>query len=336
MNAKVLKRLAALRERYTSLEQMADALRVHPGFEDLNRSTLSRWLKDPPQRAAVAVRILNSHRPATRLRMALPHALSLIPAWMLTWEAEERKPYGLLSKRCGLRTEVKPTQHGGPALEALMKGEVDLAVVPGDMLGQLGRDCRRICLVSKSYVAGIATQLIEAVSDLKGKSFGVVAGSAFATRLSEVGRTWGIEVRPPVVFQSPKDIVQALLAGQINGMIGSEPSVSQVRRAVARSLELFPIREGLLGWFEMHLAANIRTAPPNGVRCYLAALQETTDYSTARKSVAAFQAEIASRFGMDQADVRSMLTNIAFSEGPLEPVPVLALWEREVVKLRER
>jgi len=330
------KKLAVIRERYSSLEEMADALRVQPGFEDLNRSTISRWLKNPPQRAHVAVQILNSRRTATRLRLAQAETLSLIPSWMLTWEAEDGKPYGLLEKQYGIAAKVQPTRQAGPALEMLVKGEVDVALVPGDMLGQLGRNCRRVCLLSQLYVTGIATRLIEAVSDLQGNTFGIVAGSAFATRLSEASRTWGFELRPPLAFSTPKDIVQALLARKINGMVGSEPSVSQVRRAVARSLKTFPIREGLLGWFEMHVAVNMKVAAPGAVRAYLWGLQETAQYANSRKSVAAFQAEMASRYGMDQADVRSVLTNTTFALRDFEPAPVLALWEREVVDLRKR
>lgn len=336
MNTRILKQLTAIRERYTSLEEMADALRVHPGFEDLNRATLSRWLKGPAPRARVAVQILNSRRTATRLRIAQPQTLSLIPSWMLSWEAEEGKPYGLLKKQHGIEAEVQPTRHGGPALELLMAGKAGIASVPGDIVGQLGRDCRRVCLLSKSYVACIATRPIEAISDLRGRTFGIVAGSAFATRLAEVSRTWGIEVRPPLVFTTPKDIVHALLARQINSMIGSEPSVSQVRRAVARSLQVFPIREGLLGWFEMHVAVNMKAAAPGAVRAYLGGLQETTRYANARKSVAAFQAEIAARFDMDQVDVRHVLANTHFSLGDFEPATLLMLWEREVVDLRKR
>lgn len=334
MDKKVLKQLTAIRERYTSLEEMAEALRAHPGFEDLNRSTLSRWLKNPQQRARLAVEILNSRRAAMRLRIAEPQTLSLVPSSMLTWEVEQGKPYGVLKKQYGVVAEVQPTRHGGPALEALVKGKADIAVVPRDMLSQVGPDCRRVCLLSKLYVTGLATQAIDAISELKGKRFGIVAGSAFGTRLHEVSLSWGITLPQPLAFPAPKDIVQALLARQIDGMVGSEPSVSHVRRAVGRSLQIFPIRGGLLGWFEMHVVLNLKTTQPACVRAYLCGLLETVEYTNARKSVAVFQAEIASRYGMDEADVRSILTNTTFCLGEFEPAPVLTLWEREAVSVR--
>lgn len=335
MNHKQFRELAALRAGFTSLEEMAAALRGHPGFMDLHRATLSRWMRRPSPRAAVAIQVLKSRRSAVRLRIAQPETLSLIPSWMLTWEPEEGKPHGLLERRFGVAAQVQPSRHGGPALDLLMKGKTDIAAIPGDMLPQLGRGCRRLCLLSKLYVSGIATRPIEAVLDLKGKTFGIVAGSAFATRLSEVARTWGVALPAPLIFASPRDIAQALLAGKVHGIVGSEPSVSHVRRAVGRSLQTSPIREGLLGWFEMHLAVNLRTAPPSAVRAYLAGLLETTRYANARRTVAAFQAEIAARFDMDQSDVRQVLGDTVFSVGDFDPATILALWEREVVDLRK-
>lgn len=197
-----------------------------------------------------------------------------------------------------------------------------------------GDHCRRLCLVSRLYITGFATQLIESVFDLKGKTFGYLEGSAFGTRLNHLNRTWRVGLTPPVVVETPKDCVQALLAGRISGMVGSERTISQVRRAVERSLHVFPVPQGVLGSFEMHLAVNLKIAHPAPVRAYLSALRHTVEYTNARKSVAAFQAEIASRFNMDTHDVRNVLTNTIFSVGDLDPGAMLTLWEREVVDLR--
>ena len=86
MNRNLLKQLAAIRQRFTSLEEMAEALRPHPSFEGLNRATLSRWLKSPSPRTAVAIEILNSRRPARRLRIGESNTLSVLPSALLTWD----------------------------------------------------------------------------------------------------------------------------------------------------------------------------------------------------------------------------------------------------------
>ncbi len=74
--------------------------------------------------------------------------------------------------------------------------------------------------------------------------------------------------------------------------------------------------------------------PPT--RAYLCGLQETVRYANARKSVAAFQAEIASRYNMDQGEVRNILADTTFSLGEFHPEVILTLWEREAVQLRNR
>ena len=185
------------------------------------------------------------------------------------------------------------------------------------------------------YITAIARVRIESVSDLQGKTLGYLKGSAFGMLLEHLTRTWGIHLPPPLSLETVKHCVQALMAGRIQGMFGSEPSVSQVCQALERSLPVFPVRQGILGSYEMHVAVNLRTAHPATVRAYLSGLQETVRYANGRKAVPAFHAEIASRYQMDARDVRNVLTNIHFSLGNLEPAAMLRLWEREVVELRQ-
>lgn len=332
---RLLRQLALLRQRFTSLEEMAEALRVYPGFDRLNRATLSRWLKHPSQRAVAAVEILNSRRQPDRLRIGESKTLAVIPSSMLHWGAEEGKSYGLLEKQFGVKAEVHATRSGVEAFELLVNDRIELALVPGDVLNQLGPHCLRVCLLSKLYVTGIATRPTESVFDLKGKRFGVLTSSAFGTRLNHANRNWGLELPPPVALPTPQDCVRALIEGKIHCMAGSEPSISQIRRAAERTVPIYPIPQGVLGWFEMHVAVNLKMAHPATVRAYLCGLQETVRHTNGRKGVPAFQAEIASRFQMDPWDVRNVLTNIIFSVGDFEPAAVLTLWEREVVNLRK-
>ena len=330
----LVRQVGLLRQRFTSLEAMAEALRAHPGFEQLNRATLSSWLKHPPARAKAAVEILSFRRQPARLRIAETSTLSAIPSSMLHWASEAGKPYGSLETQYGVKVEVHPSRHGGPALELLLNDRVDLALIPSDMINQLAPHCARVCLLSKLYISGLATRPVESVFDLKGKRFGVLSGSAFAARLSHESRNWGLELRPPLVLPAPQDCVRALIEGKIDCMAGSEPSISQIRRAANRTISVHTIPHGVLGWFEMHLAVNLKTANPAAVRAYLCALQEAVPYTNGRKSVAGFQKEIAARFKMDPSDVRNVLANIIFTLGDFEPRSILALWEREILSLR--
>jgi hypothetical protein len=89
------------------------------------------------------------------------------------------------------------------------------------------------------------------------------------------------------------------------------------------------IPTGVLGWFEMHVAVNLRTAHPGAVRAYLSGLQESVSYTNGRKAVAAFHAEIGKRYNLEPSEVRNILANVLFGVSDLDPATALKLWERE-------
>ncbi len=326
---RLLREFASVRRRFTSLEAMAEALRVHEGFEDLNRSTLSRWMKRPTQRTHRAVQLLKSRLQSVRLRIGETKTLSVLPASMLLWDVKDPTPYGQLARRYGIQPEIHPTAHGKAGLEILVSGQADLAVVPGDLIHWFPSHCARLCLLSRVYIAGISTRLVDSAFDLRDCRFGILSGSSFGTRLNHESRKWGFELPPPLFFPSLEDCVRALSDGRIQGVAGWEPFVSHARRAARRHVSLHPIPQGVLGWFEMHVALNLRTANPSGVRAYLVSLEEAVRFTNGRRSVASFHAEIARRYGMTPSQVRHILTNIIFAVEDLEPTTVLKLWERE-------
>jgi len=328
-NEAILKDLRAARARFTSLEAMAETLRSHPGFQDLNRGTLSRWLSKPSPRARVAVQILKSRQPPAVLRIGENKTLSVIPSSMLQWPVKKGTPHGLLSGLYKMKPEVHATPHGNGSFDLLVKGETDVALLPGDLLSQLPSFCARVCLLSKVYIAGIAVKPVTSVFDLKGRCFGVLAGSSFMTRLKFESRNWGFELPPALVLPSAQDCVQALLDGTIDCLAGWEPFVSHAQRDVERRRFLHVIPHGVLGWFEMHVAVNLKTAHPGAVRAYLSGLQESVRYINGRKSVASFHGEIGARYSMAPAEVRHILANITYEMRDLDPVTLLKLWERE-------
>ncbi len=331
-NKSVERKLAAIRQRYVSLEEMAEALRRHPGFEDLNRATISRWLEKPTRRAELAIEILNSRRAGARLRIAQPNSLSVLPSTMLMWSADEGRSYGLLAKRYGVELVLAQTATGGEAFDLLEKGQAEIALGSRDLLPQLGKDCYRLCTLSKTYIVGFAVQPVEAITDLRGLRFGFLNGSPFGNRFEALTKSWGIPTPAPVGLATAKDCADALKAGRVQGLVGAATAVGQSRRMVERSIRLFPVPQGMLGSYEMELAVNQKIAQPATVRAYLHALQETADYVNYRKTVEAFQAEIAERAQMERHDVRSMLNNSIYAVSNLEPRTLLSLWEQEVVR----
>ena len=325
-----------IRRRFTSLEAMADALRVHEGFEGLNRSTLSRWMNHPTQRTRRALDLLDSDLHSVRLRIGETRTLSVIPASMLLWDNRKGTPYGCLARRYGIQPEIHPTAHGKDGLELLVSGKADLAVVPADLLHWFPSHCARLCLLSRFYISGISTRLVDSAFDLRECRFGILSGSSFGTRLSHESRNWGFDLPAPLFLPNLDECIKALVDGRIQGVAGWEPFVSHARVAAGRHVSLHAIPQGVLGWFEMHVAVNLRTAHPSAVRAYLVSLEEAVRVTNGRKGVASFHAEIGQRYSMTPSEVRHILTNITFGVEALEPTTVLNLWEREAAFLQGR
>ena len=323
--------LNIIREHFTSLETMAAALRAHEGFEGLNRATLSRWLTRPSKRARAAVEILRSRRPPAVIRIAENKTLSVIPSSMLQWDIKEGTPHGLLASRYDMKPTAHATPHGNGSFELLANGHADVAVIPGDLVSRLPEFCSRLCLLSKVYIAGISAKPVTSPFELKNKRFAVLAGSSFVTRLTFESRNWGFELVPPLVLPSLQDCASAMIDGTAQCIVGWEPFVTHARRAIERSRPVHNIPHGVLGWFEMHAAVNLRTAHPAAVRAYLSGLQESVSYTNGRKSVAAFHAEIGKRYSLEPSEVRNILANVIFSASDLDAATALRLWEREAL-----
>jgi hypothetical protein len=327
----ILRDFNLIRLRFTSLETMAEALRAHEGFQDLNRATLSRWLTQPSKRTRAALEILRSRRPPAVIRIAENKTLSVIPSSMLQWEIEEGTPHGLLASRYEMKPEVHATSHGNESFEFLANGRADIAIVPGDLVPQLPDSSARLCLLSKVYIAGISTRPVPSAFDLKNKRFALLAGSSFVARLTYESRNWGFDLIPPLVLPSLQECVQAVLDGKAHCIAGWEPFVTYARRAIERNRPVHTIPHGVLGWFEMHVAVNLKTAHPGAVRAYLAGLQESVSYTNGRKSVAAFHSEIGRRYNLEPSEVRNILANIIFGVSDLDAATTLKLWEREAL-----
>jgi len=327
--------LKEVRQRFASLEKMAEALRPHPGFEGLNAATLSRWMnKKPPRRAAMAIQVLKSKVPSMRLRIAEPRSLWVLPSTMLGWKADAGRPYSLLKTKYGIDVEIATTETGNGALQLLQEEKVEIALAAPELLNQCGPDCCQISSLSKARLIGIMKEKVGSVSDLKGLRLGVPEGSAIPMRLGNLCNQFA--VAPPHMqgFKKVSDFVRAIKkdkkSGGIDGVVGWEPLISQIKSKIP---DLLTVRPDLLGSIEIVAVVNMTIAEPAAIRAYLSSLQETSEYVEKRKSIPAFHAEVAGELGMDKQDVKNVLENSVFftSDSDLATLrPLLSLWEREV------
>lgn len=318
--------------RYTSLEKVADALRLHSGFEKVNRATIHRWRSSPSHRTELAIKILSSQRVPSKLRIAEPRSLLALPSMMLEWSPVEGKPYGKLKGLFDIEVEKVPVGTGGEALALLEAEEVQLALAAPSLLSKY-INCRSVCSLTSSPIMGVASKKVESIVDLKGLRCGCFDKSAIPQLLENFSSTMKLELPPVQRFppESIRDCISAFDDKHIDCFVAWQPYISQIN--VARPA-LIPVRESVFGYLDIHVVVNIKTAHPKAIRAYLMCLQEAVDYVEARKSLESFYKEVAGQLAgkgmtLSKQDIKNVLDNSLFSTRECDMGTLLALWRRD-------
>jgi len=332
--AHIAKDLHKIRERYTSLEQMAEALRSHPGFEAINRATLSRWLVNPAGRAALAARILLSKQHPAKIRVAEPELLWVLPSMVLRWPAQRGTPCGSLERNFGVEVVVQPVIAGVNAVELLTQGRVEVALAAREVIERAGPDCSRICRLSEAPITGIALNPVASIYDLEGLVLTYPQGSAVYDRIMEIRRSGIIKLPEPIPFQDESHCIELLRLGTATGALGWEPIISHVKRSIEDSLSLHSIAQNLFPPLKIDVAINMKIANASSVRAYLWGLLEAARFVEKQKAVDDFHIEIANKFRMSKSDVRDVMRSTRFVVDEVDPLTVLTLWGREAGELR--
>jgi hypothetical protein len=326
------KEFERLIKRYASLEKVADALRRHTGFEKVNRATIHRWRRSPSRRTELAIKILSSQRIPSKLKIAEPRSLLVLPSMMLEWSPTEGKPYGKLKGAFDIEVEKVPVGTGGEALALLEAEEVQLALAAPSLLSKYG-NCRSVCSLTRSPVIGVANKKVESIVDLKGLRCGCFDKSAIPQLLINLNQTLNLGLTDVQRFppESIADCITAFDGNQIDCFVAWQPYISQI--TVARP-DLIPVRESVFGYLDIHVVVNIKSAHPKAIRAYLMCLQEAVDYVEARKSLESFYNDIAGQLAgkgmtLSKQDIKNVLDNSVFSTGECDMGTLLTLWNRD-------
>jgi hypothetical protein len=324
-------------ERYGSLEKIAEELRQHPGFEKLNRATVSRWVARPTRRAMLAVQLLSSKRSIsslpTHIHIAEPRSLWVLPSTVLGWEGDE-DPYGLLDKRYGIKVKVTQIRDGSEALKVLKAEEVDVALLAPELLSfQDTQECFKLCTLSTAFMIGIANRKVETLPDMKGMRIGFPAGSA----VGEIAERWylrlGFELPSLVGLTDIPSFVRAVNSREIDCVLAWEPMISYIKR---RAKGYLKINSSLLPQIEIAVCLNRNNVSPALIRSYLLSLTTSAKYVEANKQSHSFHLDIARRLKMEPKEVGTVLGSSMFYSpaSDLEILrPVLTLWEQDILSL---
>jgi ABC-type nitrate/sulfonate/bicarbonate transport system substrate-binding protein len=138
----------------------------------------------------------------------------------------------------GLRVEQREFTRGSKAMEALVKGEIDISSSTGFALTAASFAERRLRVVSTVATAGNDNQIVARrdrgvvlLPDLRGKRVGVVKSGMSQYVLDLMLMQGGMTARDvTIVHQEPPQLVKLLLAGELDAVCIFGAWVDQARR----------------------------------------------------------------------------------------------------------
>ncbi len=147
----------------------------------------------------------------------------------------------------GLCAELREFTRGKNALEAMMRGEIDIASSPGYSLVAATFAEHGLRVVSTVAIAGNDNQIvarrdrgIATLPDLQGKRVGVIKGGiaqyVFDLMLLQGGMTAGDVT---IVYEEPPRLLSLLLAGELDAVCVFGAWVDQARRGLGDKASVF-------------------------------------------------------------------------------------------------
>lgn len=268
--------LAQVRERYLSLQDMANDLARFQEFEGVSASTVSRWLsaeKDPnqkglPPRAQRAIWRLASPKPEGVLRVSYPIAPFALPIMLLTAFLQRNTlPPGL--QKVNIESVDTPTGH--EAIKMLIKNEADVALSYHFFHDESAAStCLRLTSFCRYYVSGLGREDKKIINrrELPNIRFGYDVNSGVGIYLRNCIPFPSFGDYEPKYFNDALHAVQMLADRKIDFVLASQPTLTKIRKEMDilhpdKPLRSFP--SSLLPPADFDIFLNKRTVNANAV-----------------------------------------------------------------------
>jgi len=205
-----------------------------------------------------------------------------------------------------LRVKYREYSTGVDALEAVIKGEADIAVGASEF-PLVARAFKSVPISAIAtidrpdfiYLIGRRDKGIEKPADLKGKRIGTLAGSIaqfYLGRFLELNGMTGKDVEL-VDLKTPEEWRAAIASGTVDAVVLAQPEASLVRSRLGDNAEFFSV-QGKQPAFALAIATNKWIADnPGGVEAFLAALTDAEEF--AEEHPAEARGIIQKRLGLD-------------------------------------
>jgi hypothetical protein len=353
--ASISEQIDILVRKFGSLDKLAYALKECPGFETLSRATVHHWRRGTAgrqglKRASLAIQYLERKQGKMSLRLAIPAVAWALPILALDWQKETRtgagkakdRPYGLLRD---YHVELTVPKHiglsemtGQKAVTLLDDDQVAVAFA-GEEIRPTQKHCHMLCRVAEGVVEGLSVARISSMSDLKDGPIGHKPGSVMLDKLEQIQERYGIILKP-LALESVQEFVKAFKGRKIKSMVGWQPLVGDVEQELRKQgirIRPFNLKQIAPTGFtpalvELTAFVNLRKADPSTIRVFLKCLSTACMFFEARKTSLAFLKEILGHirphFRLELGSLRRTFRYSTFRIGPLNPPPILSLWEK--------
>ena len=277
---KTIRELNDIKNRYGTLDNMVEELRKHPGFERINRATLSRWLRNPAERTAIAIQILNEQHSGKLFKVAIADSLWVLPVKIalsksyLEFRRHIKVDEALL--HTGSQVVLTIRQTGGQAIEMLESGKVDIAMGARNY-GASGR-IGYLCDVACAAMLGVSLEPVNTRKDFFQKNvIGYPQASKMSDMLEDRATEWGIldiKTKPLEASQ----YVKALMNDEVQSIVGWEPFISRIKQDVGNRIPLNDIHKDVLGVMHIGLFIDTKSVNMKVLFPFLKQLSQMIDY----------------------------------------------------------
>ena len=237
-------------------------------------------------------------------------------------------------KESGIEVSVKEYAYGFATLEALSRGETQVAMGNDLVFAQkISRDpsLRIVASIALADTNGIVARRdrdIHKPSDLKGKRIGIVPNTSseyYFTTFLLVNKILGAEVT--AVSVPPDRIVEAIVRGEVDAISSWDTDVYQAKKRLRENAVSWPSQNNR-NWHWILAVRESMTQSPEPIKRFLRALVKAEDFLLAHEEEA--KDIIMHKWGFDQEFIRQVWDktrlNVTLSQSLIVSLESFARW----------
>jgi ABC-type nitrate/sulfonate/bicarbonate transport system substrate-binding protein len=184
----------------------------------------------------------------------------------------------------GLNVTVHDTDSGVAALDAVVKGEADIAEAVEYPVVRLALQGQPVVIIATNdqfendYVVARPDRGIRTLADLKGKRVGLARGTIVEFYLARLLELLGIPMDAiTIVDVKPDHFVEVMARGEVDAVVAWQPYVAQIEKQVEDAVVL-PAQSSQAAFGVLASRRQWITDHPDTVERFLKALHQAEDY----------------------------------------------------------